>query len=420
MRGFRSVYRIVSMLALLVLSLSWSLSVRADSHPECITNSTEGPPLTIIDSTPCGLYYVLHNARYENISSVETEVKVVYGVWLPTGVPKAMVVLFAGSTGKTGLTGDATTHVLSDSNNNFLVRSAQLFAEGGYVAVVISRPSTLDTDDLAIYGAYRVSSSHAVDIAGVVDDVRTNILGTNPRVYFAGTSAGAISAFAQNTLSAATMLSSPVTVGAYYLGQPGQPRLQPSFLKVPAQILVHDGDGCTASVPVTAILFAQTLQGLGKNVTSSQIFATKGFDLTGQIVPPSTTPVDACDALTHHGFLGVEEQAVKRTVKRLDAINDNLETSYPGNDLPVAPKTTFNAMVGQPLHIALDTIASDPNGDPLTFRLPHLVSSRGATLSRSGSTVTFTAVQTGIDGFVYMARDGKRGRTMGVVVVNVQ
>ncbi|OGI69396.1 MAG: hypothetical protein A2W18_12625 [Candidatus Muproteobacteria bacterium RBG_16_60_9] len=137
-------------LSALALSLSWPSSAPANSNPECITNSTQGPPPTFIDSTTCGLYYVLHNARFEEVNAVETEVKIAYGVWLPTGVPKALVVLFAGGTGKTGLTGDATTHVMTDTNNNFLVRSAQLFAEGGYAAVVISRPSTLDTDDAAI------------------------------------------------------------------------------------------------------------------------------------------------------------------------------------------------------------------------------------------------------------------------------
>src|ERR1051325_3007098 len=293
---------VASTLALLVLPLCWS-SVRANSNPECITNSTAGPPPVIIDSATCGLYYVLHNARFEFVSAVDTEVKIVYGVWLPTGTPKAMVVLFAGGTGKTGLDGDATTHAMTDAGNNFLVRSAQLFAEGGYAAVVISRPSTLDTDDEAIYGAYRLSAAHAQDIVGVIDDVRTNVLASNPRVYFAGTSAGAISAFAQNHLSSATLLSSPVMSGAVFLGQPGESRLQPKYLKVPAQVLNHDADGCAFSTPATAATFVTSLQSLGKHVTSFSFPAAAGFDLTGQIIPPSTDPVEACDALTHHGFL---------------------------------------------------------------------------------------------------------------------
>ncbi|OGI69397.1 MAG: hypothetical protein A2W18_12630 [Candidatus Muproteobacteria bacterium RBG_16_60_9] len=255
----------------------------------------------------------------------------------------------------------------------------------------------------------------------MVDDVRTNVLAMNPRVFFAGTSAGAISAFAQNGLSSVTLLSSPVvTSAAVYLGQPGEPRLQPSFLRVPGQVLIHDGDGCSSSVPATAAQFAQTLQSLGKHVTSHQFSATSGFDLTGQIVPPSTTPVEACDALTHHGYLGIEQQAVNRMVKRLDNISDNFETQFPGNNLSVATKGSFTATVGQPIQIQLDALASDPDGDALTFRLPYLVSSRGATLAISGATVTFTSQQAGTDGFVYIVRDGKRGKAVGVVVVDVQ
>lgn len=422
MRARRYARVIAPILFALALSIPWPSAVSANSNPACITNSTQGPPPVFIDSTTCGLYYLLHNARFELVSAVETEVKIVYGVWLPTGTPKAMVVLFAGGTGKTGLTGDATTHAMTDTNNNFLVRSAQLFAEGGYAAVVISRPSTLDTDDEAIYGAYRLSASHAQDIASIIDDVRANVLGTNLRVFFAGTSAGAISAFAQNPLSSAALLSSPVVVSssAPYLGQPGEPRLQPGHLDVPAQVLMHDGDGCSASVPVTAAQFVQTLQMLGKNVTSFTFAATAGFDLTGQIIPPSADPVEACDALTHHGFLGIEQQAVGRMVKRLDGIGDNLDIQFPGNHVPVATKATISANVGLPVQIQLNTLTSDPDGDALTFGLPYLVSSRGATLSLSAGTVTFTSSQVGTDGFVYTVRDGKRGKSVGVVVVNVQ
>jgi Big-like domain-containing protein len=422
MRAHRKFHVFAVMLVGWVLPLSWPSLGSANSNPECITNSTQGPPSVFIDSTTCGLYYVLHNARFELVSSVETEVKIVYGVWLPSGTPKAMVVLFAGGTGKTGLDGDATTHAMTDAGNNFLVRSAQLFAEGGYAAVVISRPSTLDTDDMAIYGAYRLSAAHAQDIAAVIEDVRTNVLAANPRVYFAGTSAGALSAFAQNHLSSAMLLSSPLvtTSNVFYLGQPGEPRLAPSYLKVPGQVLIHDGDVCTASTPATAALFAQSLQSLGKHVTSFEFAATAGFDLTGQIVPPSTDPVDACDALTHHGFLGVEKQAVNRMVKRLDNVSDNIDTQFPGNNMPLAPKTTVTTTVGQPITIQLDTIATDPDGDALTFRLPYLTSSRDATLSLSGATVTFTSSQVGTDGFVYIVKDGKRGKAVGVVVVDVQ
>jgi hypothetical protein len=411
---------IAATFAALALLFSWAAPVSASSNPACITNSTAGPPPVFIDSTTCGLYYVLHNARYELVGSVETEVKIVYGVWLPSGTPKAMVVLFAGDTGKTGLEGDATTHVITATNSNFLVRSAQLFAEAGYAAVVISRPSTLDTDDMAIYGAYRLSASHAQDIAQVIDDVRTNVLASNPRVFFAGTSAGTISAFAQNHLSSAVLLSSPlVTSSAVYLGQPGQPRLQPSYLRVPGQILMHAGDGCPQSAPTTAQAFLATLQTAGKAVTGFTYPATAGFDLTGQIILPSTDPIDACDAKTHHGFLGIETQVVNRMVTRLANMQTKIDTLFPGNNYPVATKTTLTTTVGVPLQIPLDTLVTDADGDALKFQLPYLTTSRGATLSLSGSTVTFTATQASTDGFVYIAKDGKRGKVVGVVVVNV-
>jgi hypothetical protein len=418
----RTVNVVATIFVVFALSLSSSSPVFAGSHPECMTNSTAGPPPVFIDSTTCGLYYVLHNARYEVVSAIETEVKIVYGVWLPSGPVKAMVVLFAGGTGKTGLEGDATTHVMTDSGNNFLVRSAQLFAEAGYATVVISRPSTLDTDDMAIYGAYRLSASHAQDIAQVIDDVRTNVIGSSPRVFFAGTSAGAISAFAQNRLSSAITLSSPIVTSSSspYLGQPGEQRLQPAFLKVPGQILMHGGDGCSYSAPATAQLFLQALQAAGKSVTGFTYGSTVGFDLTGQIVPPSTDPVDACDALTHHGFLGLETQAASRMTNRIDDIRDNFDMQFPGNHFPTLTKTTLTATVGVPLPIQLNTLAIDSDGDALTFRLPYLTTSRGATLSLSGSTVTFTSSLVSKDGFVYVAEDGKHGKVVGVVIVNVQ
>jgi hypothetical protein len=76
------------------------------SLPECITNSLDAN--NIIQSAPCGFYGVV-NSRQENGVGNTLDVTVQYMVHLPVGQPKAVVMLFAGGNGNTGIQGNDAT-----------------------------------------------------------------------------------------------------------------------------------------------------------------------------------------------------------------------------------------------------------------------------------------------------------------------
>lgn len=162
---------------------------RAASLPECITNSQDAND--IINSAPCGLYGIV-NTRQENDVGNILDVTVQYMVHLPMGAPKAVVVLFSGGAGGTGIISDGSGGV-AQVGSNFLVRSAQLFAEDGFLTITIDRPSTTVGFSNAEFDQYRVSPAHAQDIATVIATVN-RIYGTQHlNIFLAGTSRGAIS-----------------------------------------------------------------------------------------------------------------------------------------------------------------------------------------------------------------------------------
>jgi len=99
----------------IMFAAKWALAV---SLPECITNSQDAN--NIIQSASCGLYGVVNSRQTSNGTGITLDITVEYMVHLPSGAPKAIVMLFTGSSGNAGIVGDDTTHVVSQSGATFL------------------------------------------------------------------------------------------------------------------------------------------------------------------------------------------------------------------------------------------------------------------------------------------------------------
>ena len=282
---------------------------------ECITDSKPPvpPASNILRSWPCA----------RSFGSVEATrggktVTLQYMVHEPARA-KAVVVLFAGGNGDAGI----ILGPMPMANRNFLVRSAQLFAERGYRALTVDRPllgvgppKVPEYNDEVAYDRYRISDDHAFDLAAVLAVANPD---GNLKVFFAGTSSGAMSAVAQHALSAAISISSPKTSSggaSLFVGRPGYPNLQPESLKVPVAILVHESDGCFASTPANANELYRRFREAGVEASFSAI--SGGFDVTGAVLNMSV--VSACDPFTPHGFLGVETKAVMEITNHFDAV----------------------------------------------------------------------------------------------------
>jgi Bacterial Ig domain len=395
-----------------LLGASTVVDGRAASMPECITNSQDANNL--INSAPCGLYGVL-STRQENVSGNDLDVTVQYMVHLPMGAPKATVVLFPGGAGGTGITPDGEGGVFS-AGSNFLVRSAQLFAEFGFLTITIDRPSTTQGFTNAQFDQYRVGPAHAQDIASVLAAVAEKYGTPYLNVFLAGTSRGSISVTAQNMLGIGSMLSSPVTSPSgnpqnLWIGANSpHPRLKPDFVIVPVQVLAHRLDGCAVTKPVDAVALHNDF--LTAGVSSVLNGLVGGFVLDE----------NPCDALTQHGYLGIEQNAVRSIAARMMEVLRKLTVAFPGNLKPRAFNARVATAASTPVTINLDALTSDPNGDPLRFSLPHDQSSRGGALQLRGSLVRYwpPARQSDfIDGFVYRVVDGKGGSSNGVIRIKV-
>lgn len=396
---------------LVVWVLLSSIPVQAVSLPECITDSQDAN--NIILSAPCGIYGIV-NSRQENGSGATLDVTVQYMIHVPAGAPKAVVMLFAGGNGNTGIQGNDATGEVTQAGNNFLVRSAQLFAEDGYLAVTIDRPSTTVGLSNADFDLYRVSPRHAHDIAAVLSEVNALFGTAHLNLFLAGTSRGAISVVAQNMLGIGSMLSSAVTSpsgNTLWVGSTStHPRLVPEFVEVPAQVLAHEDDACFVSTPANSAILHNDLIAAGVSSVFNQLDG-------GFVVDP-----DPCQAKTFHGFLGIENAAVNTITDRMNqilAVNDKL---HPGNHKPRARNARFRTHAGWPVLINLAALTSDPDGNFLVHSLPHNSSSRGAKLLKFGPFVVYippASFSDVLDGFVYTAADGKGGKSIGIVTVKV-
>jgi|GEM_PF-1544661 len=338
--------------------------------------------------------------------------------WPSSGAPpKAIVVLIGGGDLNMSLTGNTTTGVADSSGGgNFVVRSAQLFADAGYLAVAINKPSDQppvnSSDTNADADHYRISVKHAVDILALLKHINTE----NLDLFIAGTSRGTISAVALNQIAAGISLSSSLTSDPndahVYIGKTGIANLQPEFVAHPVHVLWHSGDLCSETTPANSQALYDTLSQISSVPSTAHNIANGGVRVT--VAGSNVTP-DVCGAFDYHGYLGIEPTAVKYITDWLDTQVSALS----GNHRPEAAFATI-AAAGAPVQLNLSTLTRDMDGDPRSYTLSHTDTSLGGTVGISGSTVTYTPpvnVTTKTDYFVYVVTDGRGGVNAGVVTV---
>lgn len=382
----------------------------AASMPECITNSTADQ---IIRSAPCGIYGIVSSRQSNSATGITLDIAVEYMVHLPLGTPKAMAVLFSGGNGNAGITGNDLTGEVTSTGNNFLVRSAQLFADAGYLTVTIDRPQPVPSDE---YDLYRVSPRHANDIVAVLLEVAELYNAGRLAVFLVGTSRGALSVLAQNELGIGILMSSPVNSvnnGLWVGVDSPHPRLVPSFATVPVHVLAHAQDDCSVSTAAASKQLQNDFRRAGVEAFYNSVDG-------GFVIDP-----DPCNATTAHGFLGIERTAVAKIATRMDYFLKKQNKSESANFKPElvnnAPLLVATAM-DSAVMIDLAGHVSDANGDSLTFLLPHSTSNHGGLLNLSGSTVEYTppaGFNNRTDGFVFVVSDRKNGKSSGVVLVAV-
>lgn len=207
--------------------------------------------------------------------------------------PVANVILFAGGGGN-----------LNRLQNNFLVRSRNLFVKEGFNVILVDVPS----DKNNMY-QFRASENHARDIGGIIAVLRRE---SDFPVWLIGTSMGTVS-----TVNVAARLKEGGPDGIVLtssqfrpwkkdvtitIGTPGLEKV-----RVPTLFVHHRFDGCRLTK-------FEDLEGFMQQFTNTLKVEKIVFEGGS---PPRSRP---CRALSKHGFLGIEEEVVK-------AIGDWIKTN---------------------------------------------------------------------------------------------
>jgi alpha-beta hydrolase superfamily lysophospholipase len=205
--------------------------------------------------------------------------------------PKAAVLLFAGGTGYLNI----TEHGIEGGSQNFLVRSRHLFARHGLLVAVVDAPSDHWSDDGMV--GWRQSDVHANDIDVVMERIRQT---ADVPLWLIGTSRGTLSvanAAARlggrvDGLVLSASVTQPSSRRPFYLG-----KQDVAAIRVPTLLVHHRDDECH----VTPLHGAENLlQGLN-GAQRSELRTYSGGEpaIEGN-----------CDALSAHGYLGIETQVV--------------------------------------------------------------------------------------------------------------
>jgi pimeloyl-ACP methyl ester carboxylesterase len=210
--------------------------------------------------------------------------------------PAASVILFAGGHGALGLKGTAS---MRWGRQNFLVRMRNAFAAHNLMVAVIDAPSDRQGGMNAIF---RMSQAHAGDIGAVAAYLKKQ---APVPVWLVGTSMGTFSA-AGGAIGAkdidGLVLTSTITraksnwkiAGSHPHGVGSMPLQR---ITVPTLIVSHTKDGCD----VTPAADASKLRARLAHAKPVEAVLLSGGD------PPRSAP---CEAMSQHGFLGIEGKAV--------------------------------------------------------------------------------------------------------------
>lgn len=218
---------------------------------------------------------------------------------LPADKPIAAVILFAGGHGAIGLSGSTDGPNIGWGKNNFLVRTRGDFARAGLLVVVLDAPSD-HSSSTGMLGGFRASKEHAQDIEAVVRylkgraDVPVWLVGTSRGTESAANAAIRVPGIAGLVLTSS--LTQPNKKGVEVLA------MKLEDIRVPTLVVAHRDDECEHTPPADASRLAKRLVN-SPRVELKMLHGGK---------PPKSA---ACEALSAHGFFGIEQEAVDTIVQ---------------------------------------------------------------------------------------------------------
>lgn len=208
-------------------------------------------------------------------------------LYVPASAPVASAVLFPGGGG-----------VIAGVRNNFLMRVRGEFATQGISVAVIDVPS----DHADAGNGYRAGADAAADVAAVVAFLKTKAA---VPVWLIGTSRGSISAANAAARLGPSQIDGVVLTSSVWNGGMDLVPLTP--IVVPTLIVHNRDDQCRHSPVSGAAPALVTLT----NASAKELLLVSGGDSRG----------DPCGALSHHGYLGIENQVMAPVVAWIKSHN---------------------------------------------------------------------------------------------------
>jgi pimeloyl-ACP methyl ester carboxylesterase len=214
--------------------------------------------------------------------------------WLirPEGRPAAVFILFAGDRGRLALSAEG----IGWEQNNFLIRNRSRFVKEGFAVALVDVPSDRTTDGLT---NFRLTAAHAEDVRLLLAALRKEF---EAPLWLVGTSMGTVSA-----ASAAGRLKEGgpdgIVLTATVTRESRQVRetvkgARLTDIRVPALVVHHRKDGCAVSPYSGAVSLVKDLTGSSR----TELLTFEGGD------PPQSDP---CEAMSPHGFLGIDGEVVE-------------------------------------------------------------------------------------------------------------
>lgn len=207
---------------------------------------------------------------------------------------KAIAMLFPGGAGKVRIDADGR---IRGTKGNFLTRSRDLFIAAGIGTALVDAPSDQWDEDGLTY-ARRMAPARAGEIGQAIARLRETWPGR--KIWLVGTSRGTLDA-----ASAAATLGDKGPDGLVLTSTIGRDGKQGGTvldlaldrIAVPVLLVHHAHDGCAVTPPEAAPRIRNRLTG----APAAELVMMDGGD---------SGHGRACDATTHHGFLGIEDKAI--------------------------------------------------------------------------------------------------------------
>ena len=193
--------------------------------------------------------------------------------------PVASAVLFPGGMG-----------AVYAVRNNFLIRVADDFAAAGITVAIADAPSDHPG---GVERGFRASEAQAIDSAAIVAFLRSR---TAVPVWLIGTSNGAISAANAGVRLGPAPIAGVVLTSSVWIG--GMQGTDFQMLRVPTLIVHNRNDSCPLSPFDQA---APALASLHSAPAKELIAVSSSASMSGP-----------CEAMSPHGYWGLEKQVVQR------------------------------------------------------------------------------------------------------------